>query len=420
MSSEDALAQLAVHGGSPLRTDPWPERGLIGPEEKAAVTTLFDQAIATGRAPGYNGAPEEAYCQAFATQMGGGYADAVSSGTAGVYTALRALDLPAFSEVIVGAINDPGGIMPIALLNCIPVIADTAPGSFSTGPAQVEALITPLTSAILVPHIAGEPADIAGIVALAQARGIPVIEDASQTHEATLHGRRIGTFGRVSVFSTMFGKHYCTGGQGGLVYTADEATYWALRRASDRGKPFGLPPGSSNAIASLNLNLTDLAAVIGLEQLKKLPAVSEARRAVVRCLRAGLAGARTVSLPEPLPGAEPSYWFLRVRYHAANATCDKATFCQALQTEGLPVMTDYRAMPHTMDWFVQRRVFGTPGYPWTSPDYHGDRDRAYPCPNAVQAIAEHFVISIHEGWGPREIADTLAIIDKVETAYAQR
>jgi perosamine synthetase len=87
--------------------------------------------------------------------------------------ALRALDLEPFSEVIVGAVTDPGGLMPIPLLNLIPMIADTAPGSFNTGPEQVEALLSPRTSAIVVPHIAGEPADIAGIVEIARYEGHP-------------------------------------------------------------------------------------------------------------------------------------------------------------------------------------------------------------------------------------------------------
>ena len=413
----DMRTQLAIYGGPRLRSDPWPERGLVGAEEKAAVDALFAQALASGRAPGYNGPPEEAYCQAFAAYLGGGFADAVSSGTAGVYAALRALDLPAYSEVIVGAINDPGGIMPIPLLNCIPIIADTAPGSFNTGPEQVAPLISPLTSAILVPHIAGEPADIAGIVSLANARGIPVIEDCSQAHGARLNGHPVGSFGALAVFSTMFGKHHCTGGQGGVVFTRDEATYWAIRRASDRGKPFGLPEGSTNALASLNLNLNDLAAAIGLEQLGKLPRIVEHRKRLVAELARGLASLATVKLPAPLAGAEPSYWFLRVRFCADQATCDKPTFCQALQAEGLPVTPDYKAMPHTMDWFVQRRVFGTPGYPWISSDYRGDPERTFACPNARAAIADHFVLSIHEGWGEREVADCVAILTKVDAAY---
>ena len=92
---------LALHGGPKVRAQPWPERGLIGPEEKAAVDALFDQAIATGRAFGYNGPEEEAYCREFSDYLGGGFADAVSSGSAAVYVALKALNLPPFSEVIV-------------------------------------------------------------------------------------------------------------------------------------------------------------------------------------------------------------------------------------------------------------------------------------------------------------------------------
>ncbi len=418
MTTHDALSQLALHGGPKVRTAPWPARGLIGPEEKAAVDALFDEAIATGQVFGYNGPEETAYCQEFAAFMGGGYVDAVSSGTAGIYVALKALEIEPFTEVIVGAVTDPGGMMPIPLLNCIPVVADTAPDSYNTGPDQVRALISPLTSAIVIAHIGGEPADVEGIVAVAREHGVPVIEDCAQAHGATLHGRPVGTFGDIAVFSTMFGKHHCSGGQGGLVYTRDERLYWAIRRASDRGKPFGLPAGATNYTASLNFNLNDLAAAIGRVQLRKLPEIVQRRRAVVAELARGIEGLQTVSIPTPLPGAEPSYWFLRMRFYAERATCDKATFCEALRAEGLSVTTDYRAaLPHTMDWFVQRRVFGNSGYPWASPDYRGDPDRQFPCPNAQAAMDTHFNLQFHENWGAQEIADAVAIFRKVEAAY---
>ncbi|MBN2389668.1 MAG: DegT/DnrJ/EryC1/StrS family aminotransferase [Anaerolineae bacterium] len=362
--------QLALMGGPKIREIPFPTRGHIGAEEKAAVEALFDAAIVTGNAPGYNGAAEMAYCEAFAESLGGGFVDAVSSGTAALYVALRALNLQPFTEVIVGAVTDPGGMMPIPLLNLVPMVADTAPDSYNTGPEQVEALVSPRTSAIVVPHIAGEPADIAGIVDIAQRHNIPVIEDCAQTHGARLHGRMVGTFGDIGVFSTMFGKHHSTGGQGGLVYTRDEALYQAIRRASDRGKPFFLPEGSTNIIASLNFNLNDLAAAIGSVQLGKLSGSVQRRRYIVTRLACGIKALKTVCIPAPLPGSEPSYWFLRMRFHAENATCDKATFCRALAAEGLPSGADYRAaLPHTMEWFVKRRVFGDSGYPWASPDY---------------------------------------------------
>jgi perosamine synthetase len=231
----------------------------------------------------------------------------------------------------------------------------------------------------------------------------------------------VGTYGDIGVFSTMFGKHHSSGGQGGLVYTQDEALYHAVRRASDRGKPFFLPPGSTNAVASLNLNLNDLAAAIGRVQLRKLPDIVAARRAVVAGLAEGIAGLSTVAVPEQVEGADPTYWFLRLRFEAQAASCDKTTYCQALGAEGLSIAPDYRgALPHKMDWFVQRRVFGSSGYPWASPDYAGDPDRQFPCPNAEATMDCHFNLHFYESWGQDEIVDAVAIFAKIDRAYAVR
>lgn len=409
---------LAVHGGARLRPDPFPPRGNFGLAEKAAIDALFDHAIETGIAPGYNGDEENAYCAEFAAFMGGGFADAVNSGTTALYVALKALNLPSYSEVIIAAVTDPGGLMPVPLLNLIPVIADTEPGSYNTGPAQVEALISPLTSAIVVAHIGGEPVDMEGILAVARKHQLPVIEDCAQAHGAKINGQLVGTFGDISAFSTMSGKHHATGSQGGVVFTKSEALYHEIRRNSDRGKPFFLAAGATNPVASLNLNLNDFAAAIGRVQLKKLPETNARRQHIVNELRQGIEGLATVSLPPLVTGAEAVYWFLRMRFHADQATCDKAAYAQALLAEGLPVNPSYHAaLPHTQSWFVERRVFGTPGYPWSSPDYQGDATRSFPCPHAHAAIDAHFNLQIHENWGPQDIEDAIAIFHKVDAYY---
>ena len=419
MLNTEKLSCLAVNGGPRLRAEPFPARGSIGWEEKAAVDAVFEQAIKTGSAPGYNGEEEEAYCHEFSAYLGGGFADAVSSGTSAVYVALKALDLEPFTEVIVGAMTDPGGMMPIPLLNLIPMVADTHPGSFNTGPEQVQELITSRTSAILIPHIAGEPADMEGIMQVASRHGLPVIEDCAQAHGARLKSRMLGTFGSIAAFSTMFGKHHCSGGQGGLVFTRDEQLYQSIRRASDRGKPFFLPQDATNTTASLNFNLSDLAAAIGRVQIKKLPEVISRRKTIVAKLAEEIEALRAISLPELVPGAEPSYWFLRIRFYAERAACDKDTYCQALIAEGLPIEPSYRAaMPHLMDWFVHRRVFGSSSYPWASPVYTGDPYRQFPCPNANAAVDQHFNLRFHENWTHLDIEDAISIFQKVDDAYA--
>ena len=413
---------LALHGGPKTRTRPLPRRALFGEAEKAAAVAMFDAAIASGEAFGYNGPEEEAYCREFAAALGGGYADAVNSGSSAVYVALKALGVEPFREVICPAITDPGGIMPVPLLNCIPVVADARPGSYNVGPEQVAACLSDRTAAIVVAHIAGEPVDMDPILDLARARGIPVVEDCAQSHGATYRGKPVGTLGDIGAFSTMSGKHHATGAQGGVVFTRDEALYWAARRASDRGKPFGLEDAGGTVLASLNLNLNDLAAAIGRVQLTRLAGIVEGRRRVGAALAAGLARrSRAVSPGWVPPEAQASFWFMRLHVDTTRLTVDGDTFARALGAEGLPVNPTYRAaLQANAPWLLRRHAFGTSSYPWSAPEYRaagGDPELRSFCPNAIEVLASDFNLAIHERWGEDEVEDTLAAIEKLERAY---
>jgi len=308
-------------------------------------------------------------------------------------------------------------MMPVALLNCIPVVADAAPGSYNVGPEEVAEVISPLTSAIVIAHLGGEPVDIEGILTLAAEKNIPIVEDVAQSPGATVNGQLVGTFGRVSSFSTMFGKHYCTGGQGGMVFTKDEALYARIRHASDRGKPFGLPNSNGNCLASLNFNMGEIGAAIGRVQLARLPGIVASRRKLVGLLSQAFAELECLVIPPQVTGAEASYWFWRIEVNTDRLTCDKDTFCAAVAAEGISLNPCYPAMPHTQDWFVKRQVFGQSGLPWTSPLYKGDPDRTFPCPNAIDATSRQFNLTVCETWGEAEVADLFAAFAKVEAAY---
>jgi dTDP-4-amino-4,6-dideoxygalactose transaminase len=393
-----------------------PERRLLGVAERQAVVALLDRCLQTGRAYGYNGPEEQQYEKAFARFQGGGYADGVNSGTTAVYCALGALELEPFSEVIVPPITDPGGVMPVPLLGCVPVVADAAPGSFNTSAEQIRARITRRTRAILVAHIFGEPVEMEPVMRLARRHKLYVIEDCAQAHGARIHGRRVGTFGHLAAFSTMFGKHHCTGGQGGVVYTRDRELHGRARRFADRGKPFLLPNSAGNVRAGLNCNLTDLAAAIGTVQLAKLPSVLQRRHAIGAAVQRGLRGS-PVSLGWQPAGAWCVYWFLRLRLDLQQLTVDKARFCAALAAEGLPVMPDYGHITSELPWFRSQRVFGNSGFPWSSPQYRGPRHPRFRLPNAVDAVRAHFALAMHENYGAREVRDILRAIAKVADAY---
>ena len=110
------MNKLAIDGGKPVRTDPMPKRRLFVEEEKKAAMKVFDEAITSGEAFGYNGPHEQEYEKTFCDYMEGGFADGVNSGTSAVFVALGALQLEAGSEVIVPPITDSGGVMPVIML----------------------------------------------------------------------------------------------------------------------------------------------------------------------------------------------------------------------------------------------------------------------------------------------------------------
>ena len=415
--SEDPLKQLVVNGGDPVRTAPWPPRHLFTEEEKQAAIDLFDEAIATGGVFVYNGEAEEAYCREFAEYMGGGYADAVNSGISAVYVALRALDLEPFTEVIVPPVTDMGGVMPVPLINCIPICADTAPDAYNCGPEQIAARITERTSAIIVAHIGGLPVDLDPILDMAKAKGIPVLEDCAQSHGATYKGRLVGTMGDVAAFSTMSGKHHATGGQGGVVFTQREDLYWRARQTSDRGKPFGVEGDGTNVTCSHNLNLNDLSAAIGRVQLRKLPHIAEGCRRAAHAIDDRCRALDAVSVNMGLPDTEAVFWFLTFRLDLDKLTCDLDTFVKAAQAEGIPFSAHYTQPFTEHAWFKNRAVFGSSGYPWTCPLYQGDPDAVYPLPNMEQVHQRLFNVKVHENVTDQEADDVFCALSKVEAAY---
>lgn len=271
--------------------------------------------------------------------------------------------------------------------------------------------------AVIVAHIAGEPADMYPIMALAKKHGLYVIEDCAQAHGAKYKGRLVGTIGDIAAFSTMFGKHHCTGGQGGVVYTRNETLHWQARRFADRGKPFNID-ATSNVVAGLNCNLNDLSAVIGSAQIKKLPTMIAMRRKIGAAIKEGLADCKAVSMGWQCSDSEPAYWFIRLKLDRSKIVVGKEEFCKALEAEGISNITpSYRHIPCEAEWFKNKAVFGNSGFPWNCSDYKGNRNPQIRIDNALQAIDEHFNFFINENYGQKEIDDIIFAIKKLEKAY---
>jgi perosamine synthetase len=400
-----------VNGGLPVRRMPWPRRRHYDARERRAITRLLTKEIRSGGAIVYGGPEEDAYCAAFAKYLGGGYADAVNSGSNAVFIALRALEIEPGSEVIVPPVTDPGGMMPVVLNLCIPVPADSDPGSILTSADQICRVISDRTAAIIVSHMGGHPVDMDPILDLARARRLPVLEDCAQAHGSIYKGRIAGSIGTISAFSTMFGKQHSTGGQGGVIFTKDPILFARAKQVADRGKSFDSNGVMTNVIGSMNFNQDEMSMAIGRVQLEKLPAAVQHRRKFAALVDGGLKNIQGVQLIGDPPGCESSYWYLMVRLDPAIVSWNAEDFAKALVSEGIEgVYAGYSVYPTDQFWHRKAAVFGRSGLPWS---LNQQRPREYQLPNAHEANRRMVRIEIHESLGQKEARDIIAAIRKV-------
>ncbi|HET9477329.1 MAG TPA: DegT/DnrJ/EryC1/StrS family aminotransferase, partial [Dehalococcoidia bacterium] len=282
---------LAIDGGPKARERPYPPWPVLGDEDVEAVAEV----LRSGRLTQLTGDAVAAFEEAFAAWHGVKHCVATNNGTTAIHTALAALDIGPGDEVIVPAHTFIASATPVLHQRATPVFADIDERTYCISPESVAELITERTKAIIAVHLNGHPADMGPLLALAEPRGIAVIEDAAQAHGAIWRELgtgnkeprrtwwRVGTIGRVGCFSFWEDKIMTTGGEGGAVITDDDAMAERMRRIRHHGE--GLDPSMPQGERSYyhlelgyNYRMTSMQAATGLVQLGKLDAYLEARR----------------------------------------------------------------------------------------------------------------------------------------------
>jgi len=300
-------------------------------DRTALVEAALDMRIAAG-------VSARRFESAFARIFGLRKAHLTNSGSSANLLALSALTSPHLEdarlrpgdEVITVAAGFPTTVNPIVQNGLIPVFVDVDLATYNTTADRVEAAIGPRTRAIMIAHSLGNPFPVAEIAALAEQRGLFLIEDNCDAVGSLYQGRMTGSFGDMSTVS-FYPAHHLTFGEGGCVLTANLALARIVESMRDWGRDCWCEPGEDNRclkrfdykLGSLplgydhkytfshigyNLKSNDVAASLGLSQLKKLPQFGEARRRNWKRLRESLDGLPGLLLPEPTPGSDPS-WF---------------------------------------------------------------------------------------------------------------
>jgi len=234
---------------------------------------------------------------------------AAPSGTLALFLALAACGVGRDDEVIVPDLTMAATATAVLLAGGKIVFADIEPDTLCLDVTQVERLITPRTKAVVfVPLNGRSPACLPDAVRGWQRRGIRVIEDAAQALGSYAGGRHLGTLGDCGCLSFSSQKLVTTG-QGGAVITNDPQLHEAMRMLRDFGRREG---GTDHYLrVGWNLKFTDLQAVVGLEQMRRLPAMIEQKRQLFAWYGELLDGVNEVVLP-PTDLAQVTPWFVDV------------------------------------------------------------------------------------------------------------
>ena len=205
-------------------------------EQADEIRSAVEKVLASGRYTFTKGKEVESFERAFADYIGTGDCVGVSSGTAALWLALDALGIGPGDEVIVPANTYVASVFVISYLGATPVLADVGEATFTLDPAAVETVITSRTAALLPVHLFGAPCDMDALSRIAASAGLAIVEDAAQAHGATLHGKRVGTFGAAGCFSFYPTKNLGAMGDGGALTTDDPAVAASVRRQRYMGQ----------------------------------------------------------------------------------------------------------------------------------------------------------------------------------------
>lgn len=218
------------------------------------------------------------------------HALAVSSGTAALITALSALDIGPGDEVIVPGYTFIASISSIIIARAVPVLAEVDE-SLTLDPADVERKITPRTKAIMAVHMLGNPCDLDKLAAIAEKHKIILIEDSAQSFGGKWKGRRLGTIGRIGIYSFNIFKTI-NAGDGGMVVTDDDDLYFRAFGYHDQGH---FPSRSSaeignRSIIGQNYRMNELTGAVLIAQFRKLDQIISTLARVKREFRKRLEG----------------------------------------------------------------------------------------------------------------------------------
>jgi perosamine synthetase len=319
----------------------------VGPREEELVRAV----LSSGRLS--LGPMLERFERDFGAWIGSAAAVAVSSGTAGLHLAVRALGWGRGDEVVTSPLSFVASANCLLYEDAMPVFCDIDERTLNIDPAAAAAACGPRTVGILPVHLFGYPADLPALQGLARERGLGLVEDACEALGAIdAAGVRVGASGNPAAFGFYANKQLVTG-EGGMVTAGDDGVAASIRSERNQGRGDDMDWLSHQRLG-FNYRLSDVAAAIGVAQVERLDELLAARDRVAALYRERLAGIDGLVLPCEDRGAERRSWFVFVVQLPAEA--DRDAVIAALAADGV-ASKGYLPCIHLQPFYRERFGF---------------------------------------------------------------
>ena len=333
---------LAIKGGTPVRTKPFPEWPVWDEsDEKALLEVLRSGVWGITDAPD---SPVGQFEREFARTHQARFGVSVTNGTAALQVALMAIGIDYGDEVIVPPYTFLATASACLLVGAVPVFVDVDPGTYALDPAKIEAAITERTRAIIPVHIGGCPADLDGILEIARRRNLLVIEDACQAHAAAWNGRRVGAIGDLGCFSFQSSKNL-NAGEGGMILTDNPdlaERCWSIHNCGR------VRDGAwyQHELLGANFRMTQWQAGILHSQMRNFEEQASRRQENGLYLSDRLAEIGGFEPQQRSPQVTQHGYHLFISRYDRKAFHDvpRAAFLPALQAEGIPCSPGYKPL----------------------------------------------------------------------------
>ncbi len=414
------MSRLALFGGEKAKKTPFGEGKRFGEEELQQLKEALEQNTLFY----WSGKKVKEFTSKFAEKYGVPYCVAASSGTASLHIALGTVGISPGDEVITAPVTDMGSIIGILYQNAIPVFADIDPYTYNMDPKSIEERITEKTKAIMMVHLAGNPADMDAIMSLAKKHNLAVIEDCAQSYMSYYKGRLVGTIGDIGCFSLNDFKHI-SAGDGGMLIMKDEESYKKAFRFADKNYDrLSKVPSAMRTIEFLapNYRMNELTGAVGLAQLNRLDEICRRRNEYGERISAGILDLPGICIPKIEEGNKSSYWFYMMRINEEEAGVSRNEFSKALAAEGVPNQPGYiPSCVYEYDMFLNKNSYPGSDCPFGC-KYYGREIKYYKslCPTAEEVLSTAIRIGVNEFYTDNDADEVIEAIRKISDYYISR